>query len=274
MKKLNYSLIVSDFDGTLAKNDSNVSEETKQSIVEYIKNGGTFGICTGRMLDAILPKAKKLGFKGLLAGFNGGFIIDIETGELLAENYLSVEDAVEICKVFEDMGLHIHAYEKDVYYCNMDDEPLKLYEKACGTKAIIYDEAPISKLIQDKNLKIVKFLMMVDPKNQPAVYARAIELLGDKYYVTYSADFFVEVMPKTYSKATAVEFMANYYGVSIEKTIAVGDSYNDYPMLERAGLGIAVANADKRLKEKFTVLEYSNEENAIGKIIEKYGYEE
>ena len=45
-------------------------------------------------------------------------------------------------------------------------------------------------------------------------------------------------------------------------------------MIEKAGLGIAVQNADLKLKEKAVVCEYTNEENAIAKIIEKYGYTE
>jgi hydroxymethylpyrimidine pyrophosphatase-like HAD family hydrolase len=45
-------------------------------------------------------------------------------------------------------------------------------------------------------------------------------------------------------KGTAVEFLAKYYGVTLEKTIAVGDQLNDIPMIEKAGLGIAVKNAD------------------------------
>lgn len=43
-------------------------------------------------------------------------------------------------------------------------------------------------------------------------------------------------------------------------------------MLEAAGLGIAVKNADEALKDKALAFEYSNDENAIGKIIETYGF--
>ncbi len=66
--------------------------------------------------------------------------------------------------------------------------------------------------------------------------------------------------------------MADYYGVPVERTIAVGDSLNDLPMLEAAGLGIAVKNADEALKNRALAFGYSNDENAIGKIIETYGF--
>ena len=64
---------------------------------------------------------------------------------------------------------------------------------------------------------------------------------------------------------------AEKYGVDIQETLAIGDGWNDYSALATAGKGIAVKNAEPILKEKFEVSEYSNDENAVGRIIEKYG---
>ncbi len=272
MKELNYPLILSDFDGTLVKGDGTIDFVTKKAIAEYIENGGTFGICTGRLLPGILPRAKELGLKGLLASFQGAVITEIETGKVLLEGYLSTDEAVEICKVLESMDLHIHVYEFDKFYCNKDDWALKEYERIVGVKGIVYTEKPLSERIKEKNMKIVKLLTMVAPEDKMRIYEQVNALLGDKYYVTYSAAFLVEVTQKKYSKATALEFMADYYGVPMEKTVAVGDALNDLPMLQRAGLGFAVENADEELKKIVRVFPSTNEENAIGKIISEYGY--
>ena len=91
--------------------------------------------------------------------------------------------------------------------------------------------------------------------------------------LTKSDAYLVEVVNKNYSKGTAVEFLAKYYNVPIEKTIAVGDQRNDLPMIEKVGLGIAVKNADDALKEAADyVCAYTNEEGAIGEIIEEFGF--
>ena len=88
-----------------------------------------------------------------------------------------------------------------------------------------------------------------------------------------SSEYFVEVINANYSKGTAIEFLSGYYNVPIEKTIAIGDQQNDIPMIEAAGLGIAVKNADGSLKERAAVVvPYTNEEGAVGEVIEKYGY--
>ena len=71
---------------------------------------------------------------------------------------------------------------------------------------------------------------------------------------------------------TALAFLAERLGISTEKVIAVGDQWNDLPMIERAGLGFAVNNANDRLKEKAIVLKRSNNEGAISELIEEYAY--
>lgn len=273
MRKIDYPLIISDFDGTLLRSDGTIAEETKRTIDEYVRSGGRFAICTGRTLSSILPRANELGLKGLVACYQGSVIADIETGELKADGFLPTDGAAAICKAMEELGLHIHVYELDKYYSNMDDEALKSYEKICGEKGIVYDEKPLSSWIMERGMKVRKVLALVAPEEKTAVYQALESRFGNDYYVTYSAAFLVEVTSRKYSKGSAVQFIADYYGVDIAKTIAVGDSLNDLPMIEAAGLGIAVQNADELLKKRAKeTFDYTNDENAVGKIVEKYGF--
>ena len=85
----------------------------------------------------------------------------------------------------------------------------------------------------------------------------------------------VEVISDKTSKGTALAFLAEHYGIPMENTVAVGDQWNDIPMIERAGLGVAVKNGDEKLKAAADiVLEYTNEEGAVAVLIEKYGLSE
>lgn len=272
MKKINYPLIVSDFDGTLVNRDGTITQENKSAIASYVQNGGAFAISTGRMPSGILPRAKELGLTGLAACCQGSIIVDIETGELLLDGRIPNDVTVAICEKMERLGLHIHVYDLNAYYSNMDDEALRLYENAVRVKAQVISDKPISQFVKETGLCSYKVLAMVDPKDGDKILAEMEEEDFVGCEITRSASYLVEVINAKYSKGTAVEFLAKRYNVPIEKTIAVGDQRNDLPMIKAAGLGIAVKNAAAELKENALPFDYTNEESAIAKIIEKFGY--
>ena len=273
MRKINYPLIVSDFDGTLVNSDGSISKENKQAIAEYVAAGGAFAISTGRLPGAIISRAQELGLTGKVCCCQGAIILDIQTREVILEGRMSLESTLAACKKLEELGLHIHVYDLWEYYVNKDDEPLKMYEAITKTKGRLVLDKPLLQYIEEKGLRAYKLLAMVEPENNAALLKtlQAENFAGCE--VTKSADFLVEIVNSAYSKGTAVEFLADYYGVPLEKVIAVGDQLNDIAMIERAGLGIAVNNADAALKERANyVCKRTNEEGAIAEIIEKFGF--
>ena len=271
MRKINYPLIISDFDGTLLRSDGTIAPETRREIDEYIKNGGIFAISTGRMLSSILLKTDELGLKGLVSAYNGSMIVDIESREFILNAGLTPEEASDICKVLEEENLHVHLYNEWDFYSNQNDEKLRWYEEASGVKGIVFNEKA-SEFILKNTFSVKKVLTVVTPEERIPLYERLSKRLGDKYYVMFSSDRLIEILHKSYSKGTAVQFLADYYGVPVEKTVGVGDNFNDLPMIQAAGVGIAVKNADISLKQKVEPYAYSNDEDAIGHIIRQYGY--
>lgn len=275
MRKINYGLIVSDFDGTLVCDNGEILESTKKTIAQYRQDGGVFALSTGRLPAGIIPRAAELGLKGAVSCCQGSLIVDIESKKLLFQDFIPNKTAIQICKKLEQLGLHIHVYDVWDYYCNMDDEPLQFYQNVTRTKAKLVLDKPLSRFLEETGMDVCKFLAMVHPKDNAKVIAELEKQGFEGCVVTKSADVLVEVINARNSKGTAVEFLSKYYGVPLEKTVGVGDQWNDIPMIEKAGLGVAVKNADARLKESASVvLDYNNDEGAVGKLIEKYGYTE
>lgn len=275
MKKLRYSLIVSDFDGTLVNNDGTISDINKKAITDYIAAGGAFAISTGRMPSGILPRARELGLKGMVSCCQGAIIMDIESGEAILQERIPFETTLQICRKMEEMNLHIHLYDLWDYYANMDDDALKFYENAVKTKAKLVLDKPLSQFVEEKALSSYKVLAMVETEDNKRVYD---ELLKEPFIgcsLTKSSENLVEVINSKYTKGTAVEFLANYYNTSLEQTIAIGDQHNDLPMILKAGLGVAVKNADELLQSSANyVCDATNNEGAIARIIEKFAYVE
>ena len=273
MRKINYPLVISDFDGTLYRSDGRVSESTVQTILRYVNAGGAFAVSSGRALPSILPIVQRLGLKGIVAAYNGAVIADVETGKVLECNTMSVESGEEICKALEERGLHTHVYLPEEYYATARNEYLARYESLVKVKAIVPNEK-LSVFLKKNSLRAIKILAVLEAEKRDAYIAELLGVFGDKYYVTSGSKNLIEISRKDRSKGTAVQFIADYYQVPLKKTIAVGDALNDLPMLQTAGLGLAVKNAEKPLLENAKIFPYSNDEDAVAKIIEKYGYTE
>lgn len=244
---MKYRLFLSDFDGTLVKGAGAVSQKTLQAIEAFQRRGGIFCVVTGRMLSSILPRLREMGLFGLVSAYQGGTIADIKTGKLLKNVGFEFSDAVEITKYLEAADLHIHVYLDDVLYCNRNDGLLSSYETICGVKGVVVEE-PLLKLLEKRRGVVSKILCMVEPEKQEALATELSERFGGKFFVTSSSEWLVEVMPKNTTKASAVKFLCEYFQIPKEKTAAIGDHFNDIPMLQAAGGKYAVGNAVAPLK--------------------------
>ena len=131
MRRINYPLIVSDFDGTLVNNDGTISERNKKAITEYVEAGGAFAVSTGRLPGGILPRVRELGLTGKVCCCNGAIVIDTEHNEVLMEDRLSLEATLSACKKMEELGLHIHAYDMWDFYAfdNFDGRKISTEER-------------------------------------------------------------------------------------------------------------------------------------------------
>lgn len=88
--------------------------------------------------------------------------------------------------------------------------------------------------------------------------------------VLSSTPFSFDVSNINGHKGTALKVFTEHFEIPLEQTIAVGDEGNDIPMIETAGLGVAVKNADNELKKFSDFITLSNDENGVAHVIDKY----
>lgn len=273
MKNLNCKLIVSDFDGTLANSQNEVTDEVKNAINNYVADGGIFAVCTGRILPSILPRVRKIGLKGLVIACQGSVIADIESGKIIKNAAFTNAQTAEICAFLEGLETNVQAYFLDGFYSDLPDgeKHLKLYEDIIGVKAKHADK-PLSAVVSGSGERFNKVATLCRPGEQEELFEKIKAKFGARFDVTCSAKVLVEISPAGETKGSAVEFLSAHYGVPVEKCCAVGDNLNDLSMIEAAGAGVAVGNAVEGLKIKADFVSVSNDEGAVARVIEKFGY--
>lgn len=273
MKAIRCGLIVSDFDGTLIDSNHQILPEVRHAIEEYVANGGIFAVCTGRMLRSILPQVRALGLKGIVVAYQGTVIADIETGDIIKKDGIFYKDAAEICSVMENIGCTYNVYSDEILYTNIPKENpyLQLYENITGVDAQFID-GNLSDYVFQHKLYCQKLASLVSPKERATQYQKLQACLSDRFDVTCSADCLVEISPLYDNKGEALKFLANSYGIPLDETIAIGDNLNDLSMIKAAGIGVAVGNAVDELKQNADFITVSNDEGAVAKIINKFGF--
>ena len=109
----------------------------------------------------------------------------------------------------------------------------------------------------------------------PATKAADFELqLRERYQevssIYRSEPFFIEIMPKDVDKATALDRMLEVIGMRREDCICCGDGFNDISMIQYAGVGVAMGNAQKQVKDAADYITASNDEDGLVEVIERF----
>jgi Cof subfamily protein (haloacid dehalogenase superfamily) len=117
---------------------------------------------------------------------------------------------------------------------------------------------------------INKCLIVGDPSPLHELELRLVAQLDTQMSLYRSAGFFLECVPLGIDKAHSIERLLQLIGIQREEIIACGDGYNDQSMISYAGLGVAMANAPKDIQDTADYITYSNEEDGVAHVIDKF----
>lgn len=109
---------------------------------------------------------------------------------------------------------------------------------------------------------------------EPSVLEQAMEVLKRRFHsllnIYRSEPFFLEIMPQKIDKAHSLQKLLNSIGLTADSMICCGDGYNDVSMIEYAGLGVAMENAQSIVKQRADFITRSNDEDGILHVINEF----
>ena len=270
-----YKIVASDLDGTLLNNDSMISKNNKNAIAELHKKGVFFVPATGRTFREILPELKSNDNIRFIMHTNGAVIHDKETGEHIF-NCMNSELVCEVFDILCEYDTHIGIRSDGNFYIDADrDNSERAAEHYKFTDAHVLCIKNFA--IEMKNFK--EWVRTAKNVEDFALYFASEEELAECYARLEKdcrlklAKFppkGLEIFSSNAGKGRALHLLADKLGVDYDDTIAVGDSMNDYTMIEAAGLGLGVSNAMDELKVICDKVICSNEEDAIDYINKNY----
>lgn len=265
---MKYKLVVTDMDGTFLDGSSKITEKNMAAVRRLRELGIHFSPVTGRGTPGLLQFQPILEQKEPCVTYNGCMVVDPVTEEILYHLTLTEADARKVASLAKELDANLFIWSNNKPYALADNDTKKTYERHAGMPIEVVDS--VEPLIEQG---VTKYLMF-DGNRAHADYwqsvfaERAAEF--DSVCVVMSGDGFLDVVNSNASKGTAVEELARSYGISREEIIALGDGFNDVPMLEYAGLGIAMANSEPDVQARADYVTGANTEDGVAQALEKF----
>lgn len=260
-------LIATDIDGTILKYDFKFSQEVKDCITKLGEDGVKVVLVTGRMHSATDYIAEELGLDTPIVSYQGGLVH--HKGKNLYERNLSPDYAREIINWVKKNDIHLNLYMNDELYVEKDDEVIRRYtgERHSGFFVKSFDEVKLERINK---------MLLIDFDDSEKI-TKCEKYLCEKYpdlHIVKSTPYFCEICHIEATKACAVNFLRDYWGLQQDEIMTIGDQNNDITLLESGGVRVAMGNATEELKAVADYITDSVNDDGFVRAVERFVYEQ
>ena len=223
-----------DLDGTLLTDKKELLPYTKNVIGEALQNGTVVLVATGRPWTGVPEELRELPGMDYALTANGARIIETRTGKILEEHLLSKEAAKKAIAIGRKYDTLLEVYFDGQGYAQKDEI------------------AQVRKYHKNPNMwdYFLRTRIAVD---------RLEDLLDEK---EGNLDKVQMLFADMEEREEAWK--------ELEEIMACGDGDNDIAMLKEVGFGVAMANAEEKVKAVADYITESNNDEGAARAIEKF----
>lgn len=267
---MEYKLLILDIDGTLLNEEKKITPHTKAILLKMQQLGVKIVLASGRPTYGVLPIAKELELDkhgGYILSYNGGQIFDLSTNELLFEKRIDPVMLPYIERKARKNNFPIFTYHEDTILTN-DINNKWIRQEASLNDMKLKEVLNFAESIDFHPCKCM--LVSDDEEALIGLENHWKKRLAGSLDVFRSEPYFLEIVPKLIDKANTVSVLLEKLNISPENIIAIGDGVCDVTMIQLAGLGVAMGNAQDSVKSCADYITCSNEEDGVAQVVEKY----
>ncbi len=263
------TLYVTDLDGTLLNKNDRINPKSIEIINSLVEKGMAFTYATARSLVSASVVTQGLSTNIPVIAYNGAFIFQPATGEILSREHFSREEmtyASDLIRTYEISPLvyaFIDGVEKVSWNSVRENDGVQRYlSLRKGDRRL----RPVENNAQLYEGEIFYFTCIGTKEELMPLYEAISK--NKQYRCTiqqelYRPEYFCEIMPAGATKANAIRKLKEIRGC--DKVISFGDAINDLPMFEISDACYAVENAVEELKAAADGVIDSNENDGVAK---------
>lgn len=269
---MDYQVLVLDLDGTLTNSRKEITPETHDALIDIQERGKKVVLASGRPTKGVIPLARQLKLEkygSYILSFNGARITDCRSGAIIYNRFLPVDalpGIYEAALSFREEGLDLLTYTDDEIISGIQPNSYTMMESRINHMPVMQSR----NFTKDAPDQMNKCLATGDPEVIARLKSK-MEQTFRSYIGLYCSDpFFLEIMPRGVDKAHSLLKLLTSIGLTSDQMICCGDGYNDITMIEAAGLGVAMANAQPPVRERADYITKSNDENGVLHVINTF----
>lgn len=265
-------IIFSDVDGTLLDGNRTISQLTIYE-VGRVKDKVPFVLVSSRMpkqMEYLRQMLQTL--DSPMIAYNGALVLN--QGRVLHSTEIDislVEKIVAINKQNFDGKIHISLYHNDLWYVPAYDFWAQREENNTRTRPQV---RPNSEVISDwkkQNIGAHKIMLMGDALLIEEMFALLNKNFAENLHIYRAKDTYIEVSDRKVSKLTGIKvLLEQLYGYGLHQSMAFGDNYNDFEMIQGVKYGIAVENAREEIKKIAYGITFHHKEDGVAKYLASF----
>jgi Cof subfamily protein (haloacid dehalogenase superfamily) len=217
------------------------------------------------MFRSVRPYALEAGLDDPVVCYQGAVVAEPVSGRWLRHVPIPVDLARETIAAVNEEGFGLNCYVGDVLYVAEVTPEARRYADFQGLEL-----HPVGDLLAWLKEPPTKLVVIGDPQVLDGLKERMLGRFDGRLYISKSLPHFLEFASPEVTKAAGMEFLAEHLGFDRERTVAFGDGENDIELVAWAGFGVAVANADDRVKEVADFVCPPVEEEGVAQVLEAY----
>ncbi|WP_350258933.1 Cof-type HAD-IIB family hydrolase [Scrofimicrobium sp. R131] len=264
-----FDLMASDYDLTLATYPGGVVGRRTLDRLRQVRDLGVhLAIISGRGTVGLINNLRRhdLDFEGLyVVGYNGAEVTQGWDGTVLNSFTIEPDLVAEVMDEVKGFPVEAIVPHHDDIFTDLEDGILARMEANHNHTAVT--------VVRDwAGLGVKPFKVLVGGEQADLIRAAAHleQSLGDRAEIAFSAPQLLEVNARGVSKGLALRALAEHLGLSLERTLSFGDNENDIPLLQTAGVGVAMGNALDSVKAIADRVTTSVDEDGVADVLEEF----
>lgn len=259
-------MVVSDIDGTLLNDNHELTESVKKEIRRIIDMGYKFVLASARPPFAISPIVKEIERESISTMcYNGALVFDKDQRIIVNNGIDSTLVSFYIQKMKKCFpSITINLYSNDKWYVEKLSKWTDLETKITD---VVPEIENFTDLLTIHNIPIHKLLIIGEKDEVNRLFSYLDDFSHTEISVTLSKENYLEINSIHATKLKGIRKLNDQYGVDLDNTLAIGDSFNDLEMIQEAGIGVAMANSTEEVRRQASFVAKSNEENGLALIL-------